>query len=379
MTLSVSNQHAPQASMSLTERASQNFTNHKWEIIAPGPMGLAYLVATIVFFVSNPFGWAFSAGLVGTGIALASLSAIGAIGYSLYHLLKEPNQIKNLVTKEEEKPIVLIPPTLIYRKAAAEPAEQIEGAPSEQPAAPKSPERLEGEPLAAPKKKPARKPAAPVAAPAPAAAPAIIGSAKLKDYDSLKSKIKRFARTILSNPKKSALALGGILLSAYGLYNYLTPAALPTMRNFTFANPLAEAAAQMTDKCPNPMATCLNPHISKAVATLIPVATTFTLFPFWLKAAEPVPAMVLRNAPAPPFSNISSTAVPFAIPQPAPFVPSPSPLAAAKPKPFAAPIVPASSPMPVTPASPIPLSTLSSIALIASSILGVHLHTIFGG
>ncbi len=86
--------------ISLPERVKQNLEDHKWQILVPGPVGLAALAMTVVFLVSNPFGWAFSAGLVGAGIAIASLNAVSAIGYSLYYLLKEPRQIKNLYTDE---------------------------------------------------------------------------------------------------------------------------------------------------------------------------------------------------------------------------------------------------------------------------------------
>lgn len=112
MTITANHQITSTASAqtpSLLNTIKQNFNERKWEILIPGPVGLAALAATVVFLLSNPFGWAISTGLLAAGIACASVNAILALGHSLSILLKEPKKLNNLITDETVKENISLP------------------------------------------------------------------------------------------------------------------------------------------------------------------------------------------------------------------------------------------------------------------------------
>ncbi|HSX11257.1 MAG TPA: hypothetical protein VLF94_06055 [Chlamydiales bacterium] len=225
----------------LVERVRQNFTTHKWQIVCPGPAGLAALVGTIVFFVSNPFGWAFSAGIVGTTIALAGLSAIGAIGYSLYYLLKN-SRVNNSLTYEWVK----------EPKKTPEPAPP----PKRLPAAPKPPKKKKPKPVAFQKELPPRRP--PIAFDPPVQRAPIEPSSfdmPPPEAPGLKQRIKDVASWMWENRVGSALVLGSLLLGGYGLYSHLAQAAPLAPTNPLASTITKQRSAQLgkiLDHCPKP-------------------------------------------------------------------------------------------------------------------------------
>lgn len=191
---------APSQTISFTDRMKENFREHKWQILVPGPAGLAALAATVVFLVSNPFGWAFSAGLIGTGIAFATLNAISAIGYSLYHLLKEPSELKNSFAPIE---------TPIEPNCTS--AALLDGIRHQFPPKKEEPAPIQKKTEQAPpvkKKKGILKPTGR----APLHPRHRVTFADTPPSKSLKDRI-------LENPVESALTLGSLLLGGYGLYS----------------------------------------------------------------------------------------------------------------------------------------------------------------
>lgn len=256
------------STLSFSERVSENFTNHKWEIIAPGPMGLAALVGTIVFFVSNPFGWMISAGLVGASIAFAGLSAVGAIGFSLYHLLKEPDSFKNSFTYELVSPQSLLPPAKEQPLTEPEVIKEVE------------------KPVQAAALKPRRKKKV-TFAPEPTLYDRYLDIKQQTPVIQPGSRIKAIARKIF----KGALLLGGLCLGVYGLHSYLNPT-IVTMSPAPLS-PLAKAAAAYaaanSATCPNLTGTCpipLKPLAAAAAQYAITHSST---------CANPIP-------PAPPIN-----------------------------------------------------------------------------
>lgn len=207
--------------MSFMERAKINFKDHQWEIIAPGTLGLAALVGTIVFLVSNPFGWMISAGILGTMIAAASLNAIAGIGYSIYQLTKDPQQIKNSVTDETTKPKVESQPENKPVAAATqkEPVKPTAPRTIDLRTPPQTTIDLRAVEQAAPKQV-VRKKVKRVTFTIPLEIPASTQAAVQAQPTGLKARMKDFASTIWNHPTKSALAFGSLLLAGYGLYNY---------------------------------------------------------------------------------------------------------------------------------------------------------------
>jgi hypothetical protein len=199
------NNYVGNETISFTDRVKQNFTDHKWQVLVPGPVGLAALAGTIVFLVSNPFGWVFSAGLVGAGIAFATLNAIGAIGYSLYFLLKEPRQINNLYTHEPDgTPLADSLISALQHQFGS----RLEANKLPAPAIPdKNDHKLAP---AAPKKKKAKKP---IPLPTPPYHEPVLPP--YVEPPLPEPKAERRA----TNPTTSALLLGGLLLGGYALYN----------------------------------------------------------------------------------------------------------------------------------------------------------------
>lgn len=194
---SVTNEASYQT-ISFTDRMKENFREHKWQILVPGPVGLAALAATVVFLVSNPFGWAFSAGIIGTGIAFATLNAISSIGYSLYYLLKERSELKNSFTPIE---------TPIGPDCTS--AALLEGIRHQFPPKNEEPAPIQKKTEQAPpaqKKKGILKLAGRAPTQPRHRVTFVEPSKSLKDR-------------ILENPVGSALTLGSLLLGGYGLYS----------------------------------------------------------------------------------------------------------------------------------------------------------------